>query len=96
MINDGRVKVDSDVETLIRSNFALSGPKDMITDIAANYSLVGSESLGDYYTVYLTGTIPTDLPQEVTAKPVTLKKVGSINEIINGIFLSFKIPNEIN
>ncbi|MFW3588894.1 ATP-binding cassette domain-containing protein [Vagococcus fluvialis] len=73
VINDGRVKVDSDVETLIRSNFALSGPKDMITDIAENYSLIGSESLGDYYTVYLTGTIPTDLPQEVTAKPVTLQ-----------------------
>lgn len=74
IIEQGEVKVDQETESLLRQHFALSGPKNEVLDFASQYTLIGSESLGDYCTAYLSGDMPHSVPNSLSIQPINLQQ----------------------
>ncbi|MCM2138661.1 ATP-binding cassette domain-containing protein [Vagococcus fluvialis] len=73
IIDNGRLKVASDVDSLSLKSFSLSGSKDDMREIVQHLNIIGHESLGDFITVYISDELPVNLPNSITVKSLKLQ-----------------------
>lgn len=73
IIDKGELKITSDVESLLQTHFSLSGPKEIVTDFANQFEIIGRDELGDYITVYVSGHFPSNIPESITVNSLNLQ-----------------------
>lgn len=73
IIDRGRVKIISDTESLLHKNFALSGPKEILTELTKNLNVIGYEELGNYVTFYISDELPSALPDSISIHSLKLQ-----------------------
>lgn len=73
IIDNGRLKVVSDTDSLLLNCFSLSGSKDDMREVTQHLNIIGHEALGDFVTVYVSDELPTNLPSTITVKSLKLQ-----------------------
>lgn len=73
IIDKGQVKIASDTESLLQKNLVLSGPKGIINTFSSNLNILGCDELGDYITLYVSGELPTDIPDTISINHLNLQ-----------------------
>lgn len=73
IIDKGQVRVASDVESILHNHFSLSGPKEMVIEFSKKFEFIGCDEVGDYVTHYVSGDFPSDIPNAISVKPLSLQ-----------------------
>ncbi|UDM79093.1 ATP-binding cassette domain-containing protein [Vagococcus fluvialis] len=73
IIDNGRLKVASDVDSLLLKSLSLSGSKDDMRAITQHLNIIGHETLGDFITVYISDELPDNLPKSITINSLKLQ-----------------------
>ena len=73
IIDNGRLQVVSDIDSLLLNCFSLSGSKDDMREVTQHLNIIGHEALGDFVTVYISDELPTNLPSTITVKSLKLQ-----------------------
>ncbi|MFW7433319.1 ATP-binding cassette domain-containing protein [Vagococcus carniphilus] len=73
ILDQGEVTLQKDVETILKENYTLSGPRDIISDFTKGLNIIGKEELGDFVSVHVSGISPETLPTGVRLAPLSLQ-----------------------
>lgn len=75
IIDSGKVIIKKSKDEFLSKGFAISGKSCFVDEFAKNYEIISSEEFGTIKTIYVLGTIPANLPNEVEISPLNLQKL---------------------
>ncbi|MGX7058865.1 ABC transporter ATP-binding protein [Vagococcus humatus] len=76
LLDQGQIKLADSVENLLAHSYALTGNQEDIEAFMSNYHVIGSERIGNQFTVYIYDTKElTDLPDTIQKSPIDLQRV---------------------
>lgn len=75
IIDNGKVTIQKSKDDFLSEGFSISGKSHIVDEFAKNYEIISSEEFGTIKTIYVLGTIPANLPNEVEISQLNLQKL---------------------
>ncbi len=73
ILDNGKLIFQKDVEDILQEIHTLSGPREAMSNVVDNLTVIGSEEIGDFINIHVSGELPDIIPNEIQVKPLSLQ-----------------------